>query len=141
MSVEAIGIASISIGGSLLTSYKIDFKKIYEQELELPIFSPPSFLFAIVWPILYTLTSIAITTTTNPWIKGLFFIQLLLNFLWSSIFFDFKRKDFGVVILASLIILNFIIMGTIDCFQWMFMLYIIWLFYAFYLNSFSNFKK
>lgn len=59
-----------------------------------PSFMPPGAAFGIVWPILYALMGIAlamiIAEPPSPRRKAaltLFFIQLVLNFAWSPIFF------------------------------------------------------
>jgi benzodiazapine receptor len=62
--------------------------------LEKPSFMPPGIAFGIVWPILYTLLGISmamiIAEPPSPRKQAaltFFFIQLLLNFAWSPIFF------------------------------------------------------
>jgi len=74
------------------------------KKLKKPSFNPPSYLFGIVWPILYLLMAIsafAVWTKTGitkePAPLVIFFIQLALNFLWTLIFG--KAKD----LLASLV--------------------------------------
>ena len=84
--VEAIGSLSAWLAG--------DIKAVYNG-LNLPVLSPPDGLFGIVWPILYALIAIAgylvfqqATTHRDRLMDAtLFGIQLLLNFIWSIIFF------------------------------------------------------
>lgn len=59
-----------------------------------PSFMPPGWAFGVIWPILYALMGIAlaiiIAEPASPRRQAaltLFFIQLLLNFAWSPIFF------------------------------------------------------
>ena len=67
-------------------------------KLDKPIFSPPSFVFIIVWTILYLLMGFAsyriymIRDSGKDIGTSLFFyiIQLLLNYLWPVIFFSFR---------------------------------------------------
>jgi benzodiazapine receptor len=62
--------------------------------LDKPSFMPPGWTFGVVWPILYALLgiSLAMILAEPPSPRRrvaliLFFIQLVLNFLWSPIFF------------------------------------------------------
>lgn len=62
--------------------------------LQKPSFMPPGWAFGVVWPILYALMGIAlamiIAEPPSPRRQAaltLFFIQLVLNFAWSPIFF------------------------------------------------------
>lgn len=85
--IEAIGSLSGWLSG--------DIKGIYNS-LSLPVLSPPDWLFGIVWPILYALMAIAgylvfyLATTQRERLMNtiLFGTQLLLNFIWSIIFFS-----------------------------------------------------
>jgi len=59
-----------------------------------PPFMPPGWAFGVVWPILYALMGIALAmiiaeppSSRRQAALTLFFIQLLLNFAWSPIFF------------------------------------------------------
>ncbi|MFX1450613.1 MAG: TspO/MBR family protein [Promethearchaeota archaeon] len=80
------------------------------QFLNKPSFTPPPWLFAPVWISLYTLMGIA---TFLIWNKGLdelnnkigiifFSIQLVLNALWSIVFFGFKSILGGLILLITL---------------------------------------
>ena len=62
--------------------------------LEKPSFMPPGWLFGLVWPILYAMLGIAVAMILveppSPRRRAaltLFFLQLVLNFAWSPIFF------------------------------------------------------
>jgi benzodiazapine receptor len=62
--------------------------------LQKPSFMPPGWTFGVVWPILYALLGIALAMIlaepASPRKQAaltLFFIQLVLNFAWSPIFF------------------------------------------------------
>lgn len=93
--VEAIGSLSAWLAG--------DIKAVYNG-LNLPVLSPPDGLFGIVWPILYALIAIAgylvfqqATTHRDRLMDAtLFGIQLLLNFIWSIIFFSQSAYWWGL---------------------------------------------
>jgi len=62
--------------------------------LQKPSFMPPGWVFGVVWPILYALIGVSVAMIlaepASPRKQAaltLFFIQLVLNFAWSPIFF------------------------------------------------------
>ena len=64
------------------------------DSLAKPSFMPPGWAFAVVWPILYALMGIAVAmimaeppSDRRRLALILFFIQLVMNFAWSPIFF------------------------------------------------------
>jgi benzodiazapine receptor len=78
--------------------------------LEKPIFSPPNWLFAPVWTLLYILMGVAAFLV---WRKGLadrqvrtalivFLVQLVLNALWSVVFFGLESPLYGLIIIVVL---------------------------------------
>jgi translocator protein len=72
--------------------------------LNRPIFNPPNWIFGPVWTVLYVLMGISLYLI---WIQPpgqartfalvAFFIQLLLNFGWSFLFFYFKSISLALV--------------------------------------------
>jgi translocator protein len=78
--------------------------------LEKPPFNPPNWLFAPVWTLLYILMGIAAFLV---WRKGLenrqvrtalilFLIQLVLNALWSVVFFGLESPLYGFIVIVVL---------------------------------------
>ena len=70
-----------------------------------PSFSPPNWIFAPVWTLLYILMGLAAALV---WRKGLqspqvrtalvvFLIQLILNMIWSVLFFGLRSPLYGLV--------------------------------------------
>lgn len=86
--------------------------------LNKPSFNPPNNLFGPVWTTLYILMGISFFLILNSSKKdknklfGIYFIQLLLNFLWSFIFFKYHAIGFAAIeiLLLWLSILMMIIM-------------------------------
>ena len=84
--VELVGFCSSLLAGDIAGKYAM---------LNKAPLSPPGSVFGPVWIVLYLLMGIAIflvlRTNTDDQLKrsalGLFVIQLLLNFLWSILFF------------------------------------------------------
>ncbi len=89
--------------------------------LSKPPFTPPGYLFGIVWPILYTMMGFALflILKTPPRPKrtaaiALFAAQLLLNALWTPLFFRWRL--IGVALL-EIIALWVLILLTVAAFQ------------------------
>ncbi len=82
--------------GSIFTSSSID---TWYATLEKPTFNPPSWLFAPVWTALYFLMGISLfLILRQDLIKGkiklaisIFGLQLILNALWSFLFFGLQN--------------------------------------------------
>jgi len=85
---------SAGVVGSLFTAASVSG---WYAELEKPVFTPPSWIFAPVWTALYVLMAV------SGWLLwrrrkesdiraalGLFAVQLVLNVLWSVLFFGLR---------------------------------------------------
>jgi len=123
--------------GSLASSNTAD--DVWYQALIKSPLNPPGYVFGIVWPILYLLMSISAFRTFNE-TKNLFLIQLLFNALWSWLFFAFQMPLVALLNIWLLIYLNIKInlkMYYIDKLSGLlFIPYVLWLFFASYLNLF-----
>ena len=111
-----------------------------------PSFTPPPWVFPVVWTILYILMGISAylieTSNYNTGKKNraliTYYISLLFNFCWSFIFFTFNQYLFAFIWL--LILLALVIIYTIKYFKIsttagvMNIPYIIWLIFAGILN-------
>jgi len=82
------------------------------DSLEKPSFMPPGWAFGVVWPILYALLGIAVAmilaeppSPRRQAALTLFFIQLVMNFAWSPVFFalhDIKLAKVLIFAMAAL---------------------------------------
>lgn len=78
--------------------------------LEKPVFSPPNWIFAPVWIILYFLMGISLyliwTSKTKDNRKALtvFGFQLILNALWSILFFGLQSPLYGLIDISFLLV-------------------------------------
>ena len=112
--------------------------------LNKPPLSPPSFLFPIVWTILYILMGISSyiiyeseTPEKNKALR-LYFIQLFFNFLWSIFFFGLSMYLFAflwllvLIILIALMIYQFHKISPVAAYLQI--PYLIWCLFAAYLN-------
>ena len=101
--------------------------------------NPPGYIFGIVWPILYLLMGITAWRTYDT-IKNLFYIQLFLNAIWSWLFFSFHLPVIALIDIWLLIFINIKILLTIvkqdRLAAALYTPYILWLFFASYLNVF-----
>lgn len=94
--------------GSLFTVSSIP---TWYMILNKPFFSPPNWIFAPVWTVLYFLMGVSLylvwTKKDNKkLVKELayqiFFAQLILNILWSIVFFGLKSPFTGLVVIIIL---------------------------------------
>ncbi len=78
--------------------------------LQKPALAPPGVLFPVVWTILYVLMGISYgilesNNLVDEKVKSIYFWQLLVNALWSIIFFVLKWRFFAFIWIIILIIL------------------------------------
>lgn len=128
--------------GSFFTTPNINSWYAY---LTKPDWNPPAWLFGPVWLTLYTLMGIAAYLI---WQKRsdrrtrlallIYIIQLILNALWSVIFFGWH--DIGlalaeITLLLTFIIITIILFGRINrTAAWLLLPYALWVTFASYLN-------
>ena len=128
--------------GSLFGIFIITNKDTY-MILDKPINVPPV-LFGIVWTILYILMGISIyrITQTDSNKKGeaklIYFIQLVVNALWTPIFFGLNEYFLAflwIIMLILLVITMIISFFKIDKISaYLNIPYLLWLLFAAYLN-------
>lgn len=81
--------------------------------LNKPAFNPPNWLFAPVWTFLYILMAVSAALVWHKgfhhvWVKTALYhfgFQLLLNSLWSIVFFGLKAPFFALLVIITLLIL------------------------------------
>ncbi len=91
----------------LITNNIIDYDLLIK-----PDFYPPTYIFSIVWPILYLLMGISgfiISKTDNETAKKLFRLQLLLNLMWPFIFSVNYLLSFVLIILLIVVVIQMLI--------------------------------
>jgi tryptophan-rich sensory protein len=82
-----------------------------------PPFNPPNWVFAPVWTALYVLIAVAGWRTferdRSSWPMKLWWAQLVLNFLWSPVFFAAHRIGLALLVILLLLaaILAFLVMS------------------------------
>ncbi len=129
--------------GSIFTSEAITG---WYALLQKPVLNPPDWIFAPVWTVLYLLMAIALFFLVKKagklsYIKFaliLFTIQLILNGLWSYVFFGLKSLIGAIFIIIPLWIT--IIMCIMEfrfisiASSWLMVPYLLWVSFAVYLN-------
>lgn len=114
--------------------------------LQKPSFTPPNWIFAPVWTVLYLMMGVA---AGMVWARGFYHIwvktalyyfgfQLLLNALWSIVFFGLRSPFAALLLILALLIM---IVLTIKWFKvvsttaaYLMVPYLLWVCYATYLN-------
>jgi len=100
--------------------------------------NPPSFVFGIVWPILYALMAIIAYKLAHK-IAPIFIMQLVLNAAWSWIFFYFHAPFIALLDIGLLIYLNqrilMIIKKESSALYLLYLPYVLWLSFAAFLNA------
>lgn len=106
--IFSIAISELAgIIGSIGTITSISSWYVY---LNKPIFNPPNYIFGPVWTVLYAMMGISLYFV---WVKGykkvqvkrainIFFIHLVVNTLWSIVFFGLHQLGLALIIILIL---------------------------------------
>ncbi len=136
--VVLAGLASGVLGGSTASS-------AWFAGLAKPGINPPSYLFGIVWPILYVMMGLALTlivTARGAPGRGAaiaaFVVQLALNLAWSPLFFGAHQVSAALWLLFGI---DLAVIATIVLFwkvrppaAWLLVPYLAWILFATALN-------
>jgi len=122
--------------GSLANIY-INSDDWYTSLIKSPL-NPPSFVFGVVWPILYASMAFVAYKLADK-IAPIFIVQLVLNAAWSWIFFYFNAPFIALLNIGLLIYLNqrilIIIKTESKALYFLYLPYILWLSFAAFLNA------
>lgn len=128
----------IGILVSFLIKNSIDYASLAK-----PLLAPPSILFPIVWSIIYIIMGISYyLLNKNNYVdidtKKVYYAQLIVNALWSVIFFLFKLRllsCFWIILLDILVIVMIYKFYNINKISsYLNILYLIWCLFATYLT-------
>ncbi len=135
---EGVGILSglLSMGGMT----------VYESVAVKPAFTPPSWVFPVVWTALFALMGIAAARVSlapvsreRSWGLNLYITQLAVNFFWPLFFFNLQAYGFALIwlillwVLVLAAILNF--RKVDETAAWLLVPYLAWLTFAAVLNA------
>jgi benzodiazapine receptor len=136
-----LGFIAIVLGGGLIIGFATLPGEWYAG-LRKPSFNPPNWIFGPVWSIIYVLIAIAGWRT---WLANrdsismkVWITQLVLNFLWSPVFFGAQQIGPALVIIGALLIAIavFILLRRRSdvVAAWLFAPYLLWVMFATVLN-------
>lgn len=108
-------------------------------------YTPPNWVFSFVWSILYFLMFISFIIVWKdskcyPYciILTIFLIQLILNSLWTTIFFKYKKINVSLLLTIFLLFINVYIFKKFYLINklagYLLIPYLLWLLLAVYLN-------
>ncbi|MFM7484800.1 MAG: TspO/MBR family protein [Burkholderiaceae bacterium] len=133
---------SLLVGG--LGGAATDIGPWYFQ-LQKPSWQPPDWLFGPAWTTIYVLTSIAgvkawrrADEVQRRYFMGALLLNLVLNLLWSLIFFTSQRPDIALLevipLWLSILLMVLLVRGYSPRSAWLMMPYLCWVAFAAYLN-------
>ena len=101
--------------------------------------NPPSYVFGIVWPILYILMMVS-AFLSHKKIFSIFIVQLFFNAVWSWLFFRFQMPLIALLDIYLLIAINIYILNLMykenKLAFFLFIPYVVCISFASYLNLF-----
>lgn len=111
-----------------------------------PFFSPPDWVFGMVWAALYILLGLAAFCITrkglyagNRKVVWLMLLQLVLNAMWSPLFFGMHHIMGGMVLILVMILATLWLWRAAKSVsrmaQWLLLPYLAWLCFAWLLNT------
>ena len=133
--IVAVILAAV-VGSMASTSAGTDSWYLLLNKSEL---NPPSYVFGIVWPILYILMMVS-AYLTHKKVFPIFIIQLFFNAAWSWLFFRFQMPLIALLDIYLLIAINIYILNLMykenKLAFFLFTPYVVWISFASYLNLF-----
>ena len=133
--VFAVGALGSYIQGDALEEW-------YPNLLKSP-YTPPAIVFPIAWGVLYLLIAISLGTLLEKGdvsVLRLWLFQLLLNFMWSVLFFALRSPFMGLIciLVLDVVVFAYIVYaaGRRAVAAWLFVPYLAWLIFATYLNGY-----
>lgn len=128
------------------------YDKQWYNHLNKSSLTPPSYVFGVVWPLLYiSLISYGIVTGIDDKCLGFckplifFTIQMMLNLAWTTIFFRLRMLKTAFIIILVMIALTAVTMyetWKLDMMYFYILIpYILWISFASYLNGYIVFNN
>ncbi len=141
-----IAIALPVVVGGISGFFTVTSVESWYQTIQKPSWNPPNWVFGPVWTTLYVMMGIALwlvwkedTSRELKMIAAILFgVQLILNFLWSFVFFRLEQPGFAFL---EILFMWIAILATIFAFAqvnktaaWLLVPYISWVSFAAILN-------
>ncbi len=132
------------IGSVIGASTKSDTDTWYKTLIRSPL-TPPDYVFGIAWSILYAMIAISgwLIWEAKPFsniklIKGLYISQLILNWVWTPLFFSYHLTGLSLICIIMIItlvaILIFKAYKNLSSVSFLLIPYLLWLLFASHLN-------
>lgn len=117
----------------------INFGKVSYNNINMPRFSPPSYVFIIVWSIIYLIFYLTmIKNLSYNRIYRLYIIILCMHVLWNFLFFFMGYFLISLLLMAILYFTSFVYVYYFSQVKkryfYIYLVYLIWLMVATYLN-------
>lgn len=144
ISLAVIACLVIGGGSGFLT---VDSISTWYVDINKPSFNPPNWVFGPVWTTLYTLMGVSAGIIwnqgySNPQVKKalvVFSVHLVLNGLWSILFFGLKNPELAfveiLILLASMVYYTRMFYQIKPFTAWMQIPYLMWVSFASVLNG------
>lgn len=132
----------VVVGGGLAIGYLTTPGEWYAR-LAKPGFTPPGWIFGPVWTALYLMIAIAgwriWRTNRRGSAMKLWWVQLVLNFLWSPVFFAAHQIGLALIVIIFLLVAVSSFIFTAwrqdQVAAWLFVPYAMWVAFALLLNA------
>jgi len=131
----AVGLLSSYVQSSALEEW-------YPTLVKSPL-TPPGAAFAIAWSVIYLLVGISIgclLVRGDMSVARLWILQLVVNFMWSVLFFAMRNPLLGLIdiLLLDVLVFTYIVYaaGRRKLAAWLFAPYFVWILFATYLNGY-----
>ena len=117
----------------------INFGKVSYNNIVMPKFSPPSYIFIIVWSIIYLIFYLTmIKNISYNRIYILYIIILCMHVIWNFMFFFMGYFLISLLVIAILYFTSFVYVYYFSLIKkryfYIYLIYLIWLMIATYLN-------
>ena len=130
------------LGGGLVIGFLTTPGEWYGQ-LAKPAFNPPGWIFGPVWTVLYVIIAVAgwriWQLDRGGWPMKLWWAQLVLNFLWTPVFFGAHQISLALVVILLLLAAILAFIATAwrreRVAAWLFAPYAAWVAFASVLNA------
>lgn len=132
--------------GLVVQSLPAGGDRSWYDTLDKPGITPPSWLFGVVWPILYAMMAVAAVLVFRARSSGAdvrgalmaFGVQLVLNLAWSPVFFGLRQIGWALVlilVLWALIVVTTVLFFRVSAVAGVLMApYLLWVSFASVLN-------
>lgn len=128
------------------------YNKKWYQKLNKSPYTPPGWVFSIVWLLLYSFLILSFyliwkNKKCYPYCDSLnfFLLQLMLNLSWTTFFFRYKKVKLSFLLLIIIFVLSFITFYKFSKINilasYLLIPYLLWLLFAMYLNMYIIFKN